>query len=139
LTWSWFENSEARRIAERFFSPREVMELSCLPQSVQDEGFFLCWTRKEAYVKARGEGIEYPSQELSRHAHTGEAGVFACYGRLQLDFAFAPSRPSIRRSSGSGRQRLEVAAVELAVSGRTLMVHATSETRGQAEASRLRV
>jgi hypothetical protein len=61
LTWSWFENSEARRSPSAFFfPPQEVTELSCLPQSLQDEGFFLCWTRKEAYVKARGEGLNIP-------------------------------------------------------------------------------
>jgi len=47
-------------IAERYFSPREIMELRALPSSLRAEGFFLCWTRKEAYVKARGEGLHIP-------------------------------------------------------------------------------
>ncbi len=47
-------------IAERYFSSQEVMELRSLSPSLQDEGFFLCWTRKEAYVKARGEGLHVP-------------------------------------------------------------------------------
>ncbi len=45
------------RIAERFFAPREVEALHALDPSVRREAFFRCWTRKEAFVKACGEGL----------------------------------------------------------------------------------
>lgn len=47
-------------ITERFFSQRECAELHSLPPQSQAEAFFNCWTRKEAYIKARGDGLEIP-------------------------------------------------------------------------------
>ena len=45
-------------VAKRFFAKRESLILAALPESTMHDAFFACWTRKEAYVKAHGEGLD---------------------------------------------------------------------------------
>jgi 4'-phosphopantetheinyl transferase len=62
-------------IESRYFSPKERVELETLPQDLRPQGFFLCWTRKEAYVKARGEGLKVPLEGFSVSLTPGKPAV----------------------------------------------------------------
>ena len=44
-------------VAERFFSPHERRVLRSLAPARAAEAFFAIWTRKEAYIKGKGEGL----------------------------------------------------------------------------------
>lgn len=52
------------KLAERFFSETEHRTLRTLPEDRQDAAFLRCWTRKEAFVKAIGDGLACPLNEF---------------------------------------------------------------------------
>lgn len=56
---------DAGALAERFFSVRERAGLRALPDHLRVAGFFACWTRKEAFLKATGDGLSFPLADFS--------------------------------------------------------------------------
>jgi 4'-phosphopantetheinyl transferase len=54
------EDLEIEGIAKYFLSTREQANLAALSSDQRRLGFFRCWTRKEAFIKARGEGLSLP-------------------------------------------------------------------------------
>ncbi|MDQ3913986.1 MAG: 4'-phosphopantetheinyl transferase superfamily protein [Actinomycetota bacterium] len=51
--------TDLRALARRFFSPGENAGLERLDGDAFVTGFYRCWTRKEAFVKALGEGLSF--------------------------------------------------------------------------------
>lgn len=62
-------------LAKRYFSPDEFQRLRQLPPSEQYDAFYSAWTRKEAYLKACGEGLSF--------------------GLERVEVSFLPSEPAI--------------------------------------------
>jgi 4'-phosphopantetheinyl transferase len=54
------EVPEMKQIVDRFFSVKEKEYFSSLSESERKEAFFRLWTRKEAYVKGVGHGLQEP-------------------------------------------------------------------------------
>jgi 4'-phosphopantetheinyl transferase len=59
-------------IPRRFFSSLEQQKLAGLQGQQKFEGFFNCWTRKEAYVKAVGSGLSLPLRDFDVSLVPGE-------------------------------------------------------------------
>lgn len=89
------EDIDVLELAEQFFSLRERRALHTLERSMLVQGFFACWTRKEAILKATGEGLSFPLSDFSVSTHpevepvveevTGDAGALGQWVLRDLD------------------------------------------------------
>lgn len=66
-----FDNME--NLVRRYFAPGEQAAWQNLPQSERLTAFFRCWTRKEAYLKARGIGLSAGLDQFEVSLAPGEA------------------------------------------------------------------
>jgi len=79
------------KVARRLFAPAEYEALMALPSDQWVAGFFNCWTRKEAYVKALGLGLSYPLDAFTVSVAPGEAARFTSDEKGWALSAFEPS------------------------------------------------
>jgi 4'-phosphopantetheinyl transferase len=63
---------DATDVAARFFSRRENEAYLALEARDRPQGFFNCWTRKEAFIKALGDGLYHPLDRFDVSLAPGE-------------------------------------------------------------------
>ena len=102
----------AEDIAERFFSVPERLALRRVPAEAKADAFFNCWTRKEAYIKATGDGLSMaldrfdvtlaPGEPARMLSADGDARAAARWSMVHLEpspgyvGALAAPSPSLR-------------------------------------------
>jgi 4'-phosphopantetheinyl transferase len=63
---------EAEQITKNLFSHDESEIFHWLPKQAKTEAFINCWTRKEAYLKARGRGLSLALDQITVSFMPGE-------------------------------------------------------------------
>jgi 4'-phosphopantetheinyl transferase len=66
---------DMEELARRTFSEAEAAEFQMIDAPLRQQGFYNCWTRKEAYVKAIGDGLHAPLDGFQVTLSPGQAAA----------------------------------------------------------------
>jgi 4'-phosphopantetheinyl transferase len=94
------------KVVHRYFSPVEAADVVAQGEDWMDR-FFLYWTLKEAYLKARGLGIAVPLSEITFRLAADRASVSFAGSLAGLD-----TRWTLRLMRPTTRHQMAVAASE---------------------------
>jgi 4'-phosphopantetheinyl transferase len=86
---------DADQLVARFFSPREQFAFKQLPDEQKPAAFFNLWTRKEAWLKATGDGIGHLLSQVEVSFLPGEPARL-----LSVPPSRPGAEPDVARSAG---------------------------------------
>jgi 4'-phosphopantetheinyl transferase len=108
-------------IADRFFAKSEFASLRALPEESQRDRFFVYWTLKEAYIKARGMGLAIPLDQFAFDVERAPIGI-AFGPKIEDDpdawqfarlFPGAPHYAAVAIHRGAGKADLTIVEREI--------------------------
>ena len=67
---------DADALVDRYFSVHERNAYRAVPAAQKQTAFYNGWTRKEAYIKARGEGLSHPLDQFDVELRPGKTAAF---------------------------------------------------------------
>jgi 4'-phosphopantetheinyl transferase len=77
------ETDDMRQLVRQCFSLAERREFAALAPADRVAGFFNGWTRKEAFIKAVGDGLSYPLEKFDVRLSPGHASRLLAIGGSQ--------------------------------------------------------
>ena len=84
-------------MAKNTFAKQEYLHLQSLSDELLQQHFYVTWTLKEAYIKARGMGLSLPLKDFSFEILTNDEMRVHFDSSLQdreQDWQFLRSRPT---------------------------------------------
>jgi 4'-phosphopantetheinyl transferase len=110
-------SSDLDGFAARFFSPAEQRRLSSLAPAQRMVATFQCWTCKEAYGKATGDGLSFPLRTVDTWVGDGRPALVS--GWSVEAFAVAPGfvgavAAGVVRRAETGQPRLTPPPLDVA-------------------------
>ena len=84
---------ETQAIAERFFAEEEILALKQAPEQQKIAAFFTIWTRKEAFIKAVGQGLSFPLKDFVVSLADESKSLVSIKGASVQDWSLINLRP----------------------------------------------